>query len=80
MPVRLKVIQFVCQFPCQFKPAVETVHGASFRNQALVIHDSQHQFSLWLFQPLDELLVTIFNLLLSLCHGKWRVKSVVELF
>ena len=24
--------------------------------------------------------VTIFNFLLSLCHGKWRVKSVVELF
>ena len=80
MPVRFKVIQFVCQFPCQFKPAEETIHGAFFRNQTLVIHDPQHQFSLRLFQSLNELPVAIFNFLLSLCHGKWRVKSVVELF
>ena len=55
MPVRFKVIQFVCQFPCQFKPAEETIHGAFFRNQTLVIHDPQHQFSLRLFQSLNEL-------------------------
>ena len=80
MPVRFKVIQFVCQFPCQLEPAEKTVHGAFFCNQTLVIHDPQHQFSLWLFQSLDELLVTIFNFLLSLWYGQWRVKSVVKLF
>ena len=80
MPVCLKVIQLVCQFPCQLESAKETVHRAFLCNEVLCVHDPQHQLSLWLFQSLNELLVASFNFLLRLCHRQWRVKSVVEFF
>ena len=69
MPVHFKVIQSICQFPRQFKPAKETVHGAFLCNQALCIHDPKHQSSLRFFQTLNKLLVASFDFLLGLLHG-----------
>ena len=80
VPVCLKVIQLVCQFPCQLECAKETVHGAFLCDWVLCVHDTQHRLSLRLFQSLNKLLVAIFNFLLRLGHGQWRVKSVVEFF
>ena len=39
MPVRFKVIQFVCQFPRQFKPIEKTVQGAFLSDEILGIYD-----------------------------------------
>ena len=69
MPVHFKMIQFVCHFPRQTKSADKAVHGALLYHQILGVDDPQHQFTLRLVQPLNELPVAGFNFLLGLLHG-----------
>lgn len=69
MPVHFKVIQFICQFPCQTESADKAVHGALLYHQVLGIHDPQNQLSLGFFQALDKLLVASFDFLFGLLHG-----------
>ena len=49
MPVRFKMIQFVCHFPRQTESAEKAVQGPFLDDMVLGINDPQHQFSLWLF-------------------------------
>lgn len=65
MPVRFKMIQFVCQFPRQTESADKAVDGALLYHQILGVDDLQHQFTLRLVQPLNELPVADFNFLLE---------------
>ena len=60
------MIQFACQFPRQMESAAETVQGSFFDDMVLGIDDLQHQFSLWLLLPLDQLVVAALNFLLVL--------------
>ena len=46
--------------------AAETVQGSFFDDMVLGIDDLQHQFSLWLLLPLDQLVVAALNFLLVL--------------
>ena len=69
MPVRFKMIQFICQFPRQTESADKAVHGALLYHQVLGVDDLQHQFSLRFFQTLNKLLVASFDFLLGLLHG-----------
>ena len=57
MPVFFKMMQFVGQFPCQFESAEKAVQGPFFDDMILGINDPQHQFFLWLLQPLNQLMV-----------------------
>ena len=60
MPVRFKMIQFVCHFPRQTESADKAVHGALLYHQVLGVNDPQHQLPLRLVQSLNELPVAVF--------------------
>ena len=57
------MIQFTGQFPRQTESAEETVQGPFFDDMVLGIDDPQHRFSLWFFQPLNQLVVAGLNFL-----------------
>ena len=80
MPVFFEMMQFVGQFPRQFESAEETVQGSFFDDMVLGINNLQHQFSLWLFQPLDQLVVAGLDFLLVFHQGQRGIKSVIERF
>ena len=64
MPVFFEMMQFIGKFPCQFESAEEAVQRPFSNDMVLGINDLQHQFSLWLFQPFDQLVVAGLDFLL----------------
>ena len=79
MPVRFKMIQFICQFPCQTESADKAVHGALLYHQVLGVDDQQHQLSLRLVQPLNELPVANFDAYFgTTSFGRKYLKQIPE--
>lgn len=78
MPVCLQMIQFVCQFPRQTESADKAVHGALLYYQVLGINDLQHQFTLRLVQPLNELPVAGFNFLFGFHHRQQSGRTEIS--
>lgn len=74
------MIQLVGQFLRQTESAEEAVQGPFFDNMVLGIDSPHHQSSLWLFQPLDQLVVAGLDFLFVLCQGQRGAESLVQLF
>ena len=70
MPVFFETMHFVGQFPREAEPAEKAVQGPFFDDMVLGIDDPQHQFSLWLFQPLNQLVVAGLDFLLVFRQGQ----------
>lgn len=74
--VRVSVVsvQFDCQFQRQLEARDEAIQRQLVRQAVFAVDDPQHQFSLWLFQNLNELFVVSVQLKLGFRVIDWLVK------